>query len=136
MLATHNSMKIRVGLGVLLLALLAGCSTPNSRFVSAPMTRELVIADMDFAMAAMAEVHPNLHWRSNPAQLEQMRRELIASLPTAPTAVDVYVALRRLTAAFNDAHVAIADVPNGLRGGDGTSLTDQFRGSGGELAVR
>lgn len=129
-------MKIRVGLGILLLALLTGCSTTNSRFVSAPMTRELVIADMDFAIAAMAEVHPNPHWRSSPAELEQTRRDLIASLPTAPTAVDVYVTLRRLTAAFNDAHVAVADVPNGLRGGDGASLTDQFRGSGGELAVR
>jgi C-terminal processing protease CtpA/Prc len=137
MLATLRPPKIRIGLGLFLLALLAGCTATSSHhYVSPPMTRELVVADMDFAMAAMAEVHPNLHWRSNPAQLQQMRRDLIASLPMQPTAVDVYVALRRLTAAFNDAHVAVTDVPNGLRGGDGSSLTDQFRGSGGELAVR
>jgi C-terminal processing protease CtpA/Prc len=121
---------------LLALILLAACATPYDRTPTAPMTRELVVADMNSALAAIADIHPNPHWRASPAAIERTKQELIAALPAQPTAAEVIMTLRRLTAALNDAHVNVTDVPLGLRGGDGSSLISDYRQGGGALTAR
>lgn len=121
-------------LAALLLCGLTACAGTSSQ-TAVPMTRDRVIEDVNFAVAAMAEIHPNLHWRTTAAEIERKRQQLIAALPEKPTAVDVYVTLRRLTAVVNDAHVAVTDVPDDLRGGDGQSLAAQYFKGGGDLPV-
>jgi len=132
----HRSLQrlLLPSLAALLLLGLTACAGTGSQ-TALPMTRDRVIEDVNFAVAAMAEIHPNLHWRTTAAEIERKRQELIAALPDEPTAIDVYVTLRRLTAAVNDAHVAVTDVPDDLRGGDGKSLAGQYFRSGGDLPV-
>lgn len=95
------------------------------------ITRAAVIADMDEAVAKLADMHPNLYWRASPEDVARRRQELTAQLPESPSALDVYLTLMGLTSVFDDAHVAVASVPPQLAGADGESLYDIHAEGGG-----
>jgi Peptidase family S41 len=114
-----------VALAALLLFVLSACSTEQGGNTS----RALAVEDIDFAMDALEDIHPNLYWRSSSDELARRRRELVEKLPANPSGLDLYLALRELTALTNDLHVSVGTVPPTLKGPNNQAL-GPYLGSG------
>lgn len=131
-----RSLPLVVSIMFVLLNLSACAPNPRAPGASsAPpgISRADVIADVDAAIAALSEMHPNLYWRADPGEVARRKQGLIAQVPDSPSALDVYVTFMGLTSVFDDAHVSVASVPPQLRGADGVSLYDMLADSGGLL---
>ena len=97
------------------------------------MTRAQAVEDIDFALKALADIHPDLYWRSDPADIARRQQEVVAALPEKPTKLDLYIGLGELTSLFNDAHVAVTELPVHLRGSEGRSFAVSYFGTGGRF---
>jgi C-terminal processing protease CtpA/Prc len=110
--------------------------TPQPHEVASPsrsnatLTRSQVVSDIDYALTALADMHPNLYWRSDPQDILRLKQELVSQLPEAPSALTIYLTFLRLTAAFNDAHVGVTEFPSALMGSGGKSLYQAYREAG------
>jgi C-terminal processing protease CtpA/Prc len=118
-------------LAVAVLLGLAACASQPSQVArqsggQGTITRDQVASDIDDALVALADMHPNLYWRSDPRDILRLKQQLVSQLPETPSTLEVYVTFLRLTAAFNDAHVFVADIPPQLRGADGKSVFDVY----------
>src|SRR5262249_53939879 len=97
---------------------------------NATLTRGQVVADMEYALTALTDMHPSLYWRSNPEDILRLKQELASRLPERPSALDIYVTFLRPTAAFHDVDVGVPEFPSALKGADGKSLFEVYRAAG------
>ncbi len=60
----------------------AACAAPEPRQVANPsngtgaITRSQVVTDIDYALTALADMHPILYWRSDPRDILRLKQEL------------------------------------------------------------
>jgi Peptidase family S41 len=95
------------------------------------MTRGQAIEDIDFALNALADIHPDLYWRSDRAEIARRQKALTDGLPQNPTKFDLYILLSQLTALFNDGHVGVSAFPGKLGGPEARSILRGYFGTGG-----
>ena len=95
------------------------------------MTRGQAIEDIDFALAALDDIHPDLYWRADRAEIARREEALTDGLPQNPTKFDLYILLSQLTALFNDGHVGVSSFPERLGGSEARLVLRGYFGTGG-----
>jgi len=115
---------------------LTGCATEGNHGPAhgfeqgVGMTRSQAVEDVDFALGALADIHPDLYWRSDRAEIARQEKELTDGLPEKPTKFDLYILLSKLTALFNDGHVGVSAMPTRLEGPDAGAVLRGYFGTG------